>query len=116
MRTRRWSALLFCLASSAALVAQDQGTRPSFKAAIGLVQIDVSVLAGKRQPIRGLQASDFTVLEDGQPRPIRVFEAIDLPPRAAPADLPLADDKGDAGALAGNGVATNQIGDQDGRL
>jgi len=111
---RRTSALLVCLVSSAALLAQDQASRPSFKAAIGLVQIDVSVLDGKRQPIRGLQASDFTVLEDGQPRPIRVFEAVDLPARAPLDPAPDA-----AAALAtpvANHVVNNQIGDQSGRL
>ena len=106
----RRSATLFVLAvSTAALLAQDQPSRPSFKAAVGLVQIDVSVLDGKRQPIRGLQASDFTVLEDGKPRPIRVFEAIDLPPRAPQVDAALAGD-------AGSSVATNQVGNEDGRL
>src|SRR6187399_988566 len=30
-------------------------------------------------PIRGLKAEDFTVLEDGKPRPIVGFDAIDLP-------------------------------------
>lgn len=100
----------------AALLAQDQ-VRPSFKAGIGLVQIDVSVLDANRRPVRGLRASDFTILEDGQPRPVRVFEAVDLPARRPPVVAA-------AGAGAGVGaesepvvsVATNQVGDQDGRL
>ncbi len=58
--------------------------------------------------MRGLQAADFTVLEDGQPRPIRSFEA--GVHAAAPA----------AGATASvettTGVATNQAGDDAGRL
>jgi hypothetical protein len=61
--------------ASAAIKAQ--GQRPSFKAGVQLVRIDVSVLDDKRQPVRGLQASDFTVTEDDQPRPIRAFQAVD---------------------------------------
>jgi VWFA-related protein len=44
---------------------------------VQVVRIDVSVLDDHRQPIRGLQESDFTVLEDGQTRPIQAFQAVD---------------------------------------
>jgi VWFA-related protein len=78
---------------------------------VQLVRIDVTVLDGKRQPVRGLQASDFTVLEDGQPRPIRAFTAVDhaaaaaeAPPAATMAPLPVHD------------VATNRAGDDTSRL
>jgi len=102
-------AFLIVAAATVALAAQEQAPRPSFKAGIGLVQLDVSVLDGRRQPIRGLQASDFTILEDGTPRPIRVFDAIELPPRPLERDA--------VGATDGVAtVATNQIGDRDGRL
>jgi VWFA-related protein len=39
-----------------------------------LVQLDVSVTDSSGRPITGLQRSDFTVLEDGQPQEIRAFE------------------------------------------
>ncbi len=50
---------------------------PSFNSGVQVVRIDVSVIDGKREPVRGLQQSDFTVLEDGQSRPIRSFQAVD---------------------------------------
>jgi VWFA-related protein len=92
--------------ASAAIKVQDQ--RPSFKAGVQLVRIDVSVLDAKRQPVRGLQASDFTVTEDGQPRPIRAFQAVDhavTPPPAATASVQTA-----------TGVATNQGNNDTSRL
>src|SRR6476646_12168246 len=73
----------------AAAWAQQPVPNPSFKTGVQLVRIDVSVLDDKRQPVRGLQASDFTVLEDGQPRPIRSFQAVDAA-AAAPRMAPLA--------------------------
>lgn len=42
-----------------------------------LVEVPVRVLDGA-QPVRGLTAADFTILEDGQERPISSFEVIDL--------------------------------------
>lgn len=74
---------------------------PAFRSGIDLVQVDVSVLDRARQPVRGLGAADFTVLEDGKPRPIVSFDAIDLaaPPRLAAATSELGAD-----------VATNAIG------
>jgi VWFA-related protein len=53
---------------------------PTFRTEIDAVQIDISVLDKDRRPIRGLTAADFTVLEDGQPRRIVAFQAIELPP------------------------------------
>jgi len=106
---RRFTSFLLLVVSQAWLAAQDPATLPAFKTAVELVQIDVSVLDGKRQPVRGLTAADFTVFEDGYARPIRVFEAVDLP---APASA--------AGTLweaaSASAVATNQVGSQDGRL
>jgi VWFA-related protein len=55
-----------------------QGT-PSFKAGVELLVLDVSVLDDKRQPVGGLTAGDFTILEDGKPQVIASFSAVDLP-------------------------------------
>jgi len=95
-------------ALAASVFAQEQGPRPSFRTGVQLVRIDVSVLDDKRQPVRGLQASDFIVLEDGQPRPIRSFTAVDHGPAAtgAPAVAP----------IPAHEVATNQNGDDRSRL
>jgi VWFA-related protein len=59
---------------------------PTFRTAIDAVQLDVSVLDNQRRPVRGLTAGDFTVLEDGKPRQIVAFSAVELPP--VPTDVP----------------------------
>jgi len=58
---------------------------PTFRAGVDAVQIDVSVLDKNRRPVRGLTAADFTVLEDGKPRQLVAFSAIELPPMPAAA-------------------------------
>jgi VWFA-related protein len=52
---------------------------PRFKAGVDLVVVDVSVLDRDRRPVRGLAASDFTLLEDGRPQRIQTFSAVDMP-------------------------------------
>jgi VWFA-related protein len=80
-----------------------------FRGGVELIQLDVSVLDSKRQPVTGLTASDFTVFENGVQRPVRAFTSIQLPARrpsaggALPATVPL-------------DVVTNQVGQQEGRL
>ena len=66
------------------------------------------VLDRKRQPVTGLNASDFTVLENGVQRPVRAFTTIQLPARDVRA--------GAAPASAAVDVITNQVGQQEGRL
>jgi VWFA-related protein len=46
----------------------------TFKTQAQLVQLDVSVTDSSGRPISGLQQTDFTVLENGQPQEIRAFE------------------------------------------
>jgi VWFA-related protein len=60
--------------AGAALLSQRQ-----FSAGTDLVRVDVSVLDRNRQPVRGLTAADFTVLEDGRPALISAFSEIHLP-------------------------------------
>src|SRR4051812_37265853 len=72
------------LAASLLLVAsghaaQDQA--PSFRTSVDLVQVDVSVLDGNRRPVEGLTAADFTVREDGKPRAVTAFSAVELESR-----------------------------------
>jgi VWFA-related protein len=83
------------------------GPQASFRAAVDLVQIDVSVLDAQRRPIRGLTAADFTVVDSGTPRPVEAFAEVSLPERSGPAAPWTADVAPD--------VATNQIPDA-GRL
>lgn len=71
-------AVAAALASTILLGAQGQPL-PTFRGGIDVVHVDVSVLDGNRKPVRGLTSADFTVLEDGKPRPIVAFAPIDLP-------------------------------------
>src|SRR4029453_2396139 len=65
--------------------AQSPGApQASFRGGIELIQIDVSVLTKDGQPVRGLTQSDFTVPEDGKPRPVASFAAVDIPPPSPP--------------------------------
>jgi hypothetical protein len=69
--------------SSAGLLAQGQSERPQFRTGVELLQLDVAVLDDKRQPVSGLTAVDFTVLDNGVETPIRAFTPIELArPRA----------------------------------
>ena len=111
MRTRFAILVAAVLVAALPALAQNQDERPVFRSSLDLVHIDVSVLDGKRQPVGGLTAADFTVLEDGKPRPVKGFAAVTLPSRPPPADA-------DAvwAASVPPDVVTNQAGEQDGRL
>jgi VWFA-related protein len=99
----------YIVASCLALSGRAQTQQPTFRTGVQLVRIDVSVLDDKRQPVRGLQASDFMVLEDGQPRPIRSFQAVDVASATPPATAAKA-------LVPAHEVATNQLGRDTSRL
>jgi VWFA-related protein len=63
-------------AGGATALAAQQAT---FRASVEVIEIDVYVADEAGRPVTGLTADDFTVLENGEPRPIRAFSAIDLP-------------------------------------
>jgi VWFA-related protein len=50
--------------------------QPVFRAAVDVVQLDVSVLDKNRRPVLGLTSADFTIEEDGKTQPIVAFDAI----------------------------------------
>ncbi len=56
---------------------------PTFRAGVDLVQVDVRVLGRDRRPVTTLEAADFTILENGQTRPIVAFTHVTLPPPRA---------------------------------
>lgn len=90
-------------------VAQEQ-RRPAFRSGVDLIQLVVTVLDDKRQPVRGLTEADFTVLDNGTASPIRAFTPVDLPANRQP-----------AGVAAWTrevvpDVATNTVGEEPGRL
>ena len=81
-----WLAVFVCLsAQQSAPTAQ----LPTFRTGVDAIQLDVSVLDKDRRPVRGLTAADFTVLEDGKPREVVAFSAVELPvlPDAPPAGV-----------------------------
>jgi VWFA-related protein len=77
----------------AALIRAQDPPRPqaTFRTGVDLIQVDVSVLDPDRRPVRGLGAADFTLLEDGHPRPIVSFTAVDVPAPVAPPAAWMAD-------------------------
>ena len=109
MRVRRMGLIIWLVVSSTGLQGQGQTDRPRFRAGVELIQLDVSVLDGDRRPVRGLTASDFTVLENGHAIPIRAFTPVELPVRKPPTD------EAWPNAVVSD-VATNRAGEEDGRL
>ena len=57
----------------------DQDAPPQFKSSIELIRLDVSVLDKSRKPVRGLNPTDFTVLENGVEQAIAAFTPVELP-------------------------------------
>ena len=75
--------VLLTIAALAAVVTEAQAPQnPTFRSGTDVVRIDVSVLDKNRVPVRGLTTADFTVREEGKPRPV-VASASSLcrPPR-----------------------------------
>ena len=62
------------VANLAPTPAPSSSTIPTFKAKARLVQVDVRVVDKQGHPVQGLKKSDFTVLEDGKPQEVNVFE------------------------------------------
>ena len=108
-RTARVLVVAAIAAVSLNLHAQSPPQRPLFRGGTDLVQVDVSVLDGKRRPVRGLTAEDFSILEDGQPREIQAFTEVYLPDRVRAQDAAWM-------RVVPSDVATNQTAQEEGRV
>jgi VWFA-related protein len=100
------TAILLALAASSSA----QEPIPQFSSRTDLILLDVVVRDGAGGFVHGLSPADFTVLEDGQPRPVEAlsYERIDDAPPAVvpggvapPASLPLLTSSGAAAPGAG---------------
>src|SRR3954471_23987991 len=83
----RLSATLFCALAGCAIALSAQSPTPQtppFRAGVDVVKLDVSVIDKARRPVKGLSASDFTVLENGHPQPIVAFNEVDIPDAVTP--------------------------------
>ena len=90
MVTRLALALALLAVPVAATREPSAETRPApaqdFEARVDLVTVDVAVLDRSRRPVRGLTADDFTITENGVPRPVETFVEVDVagPPSSRP--------------------------------
>lgn len=84
----RYLAVVTCALLSALVLSAhprvSQQPPPIFRGGVDVIPLDVLVLDGQRQPVRGLTAADFTVLESGKPQPIIAFFEVDVPDPVAP--------------------------------
>src|SRR6187431_415575 len=49
---------------------------PQFKSSSDILRLDVSVLDGRRMPVRGLTADDFTIIDKGKAQKVSVFTEV----------------------------------------
>jgi len=103
-----WAALMLYDAASAAPAQEPRGA-PQFRTGVELIQLDVAVLDDDRQAVRGLSASDFTVLDNGTPTPIRAFTPVVLAGSARATEAVWSRE-------VPPDVVTNKVGEQEGRL
>jgi VWFA-related protein len=83
------SGVIFVLACGLTLAAyQSQTPAPQapsvFRTRVEVFHLDVSVLDSNRQPVKGLTAADFTVIEDGKRQRVVAIAPIDIPNGDAP--------------------------------
>jgi VWFA-related protein len=95
MRGRPVAIAMICFGTAMCITAfrhgaaqQDTGSTTTLQVYSRLTVVDVTATDADGQPVYGLKQSDFTILEDGKPQPIRNFEEIGLRPVMPPPDLP----------------------------
>jgi VWFA-related protein len=67
---------------------QDANSTPTLQVYSRLTVVDVTATDDNGDPVYGLKQTDFTILEDGKPQPIRNFEEVGLGPVMPLPDLP----------------------------
>jgi VWFA-related protein len=78
---RLFVACAACALAGAALV-EAQAPAPAqttFRTGVDVVHLDVSVLDKNHQPVTGLTAADFLILEEGKPQSVVAFSAVEVP-------------------------------------
>lgn len=65
--------------AATAMLAGQQQAPPIFRSGVEAVQVDVYVTDKDDQPVSGLTADDFEVLENGRPQPITTFAPVNIP-------------------------------------
>ena len=125
MRFPRYAITILLVLLAATAQAQQL---PVFRAGVELLEVDVSVVDGRGKPITDLNASEFTVSVDGDPRRVVSAQFIDLGaaaagessafaggPAAAPAVSYTANTAGDPGRLIVMALARESISFGEGR-
>jgi VWFA-related protein len=81
MRARRngGRAVTLAVALSLATVTAQQPATPILRASVDQVVVDVVVTDADGQPVPGLTAADFEIVERGRPQPIATFAEVVLP-------------------------------------
>ena len=74
----RGTGLGLCALSLGAVLAAQQQPPQTFRGGVELVVLNVTVVDKDGKPVRGLTASDFTVTLDGQARPVRALDFLEL--------------------------------------
>jgi VWFA-related protein len=78
-RRRFLGAIAVTVVSGVCLLRGQESAAPLFRASTNLVTLDVTVLDRNRRPVRGRTAADFAIVDDGQPRTVSGFTAVDRP-------------------------------------
>jgi VWFA-related protein len=86
----RWTwcvgaAVLGCVLTTTVIARQSEQQPPTFRGGTTAVLLDIVVRDKKGRPVRDLQQSEITVVDDGQPRAIQSFRLVEG--AAAPAQL-----------------------------
>ncbi len=83
-------ALFATIAGSAGTLGQSAQRRPSFKAGVELIYVNVVVRDGSGNIVRNLKKEDFTLVEDDKSQTITAFDFEEVPSEAIPATEPAA--------------------------